>query len=119
MKSKTTPRKRPQMHRALSIRQPWAWLVVSGHKDIENRTWPTKFRGKILVHASSHRVTRAEYDYFLNVCRRQRIAGFPRLDRFKTGGIVGSVEIVDCVTSSRSPWFEKGEYGFVLKNPRR
>ena len=36
---------------ALSIRQPWAWLIVNGYKDIENRDWPTKFRGRMLVHA--------------------------------------------------------------------
>ncbi|MEI3544750.1 MAG: ASCH domain-containing protein [Alphaproteobacteria bacterium] len=35
----------------LSIRQPWAWLIVNGYKDIENRTWPTHFRGKVLIHA--------------------------------------------------------------------
>jgi len=32
--------------KALSILQPWAWLVVNGHKDIENRTWGTGFRGR-------------------------------------------------------------------------
>ena len=37
--------------KALSIRQPWAWLIVHGHKDIENRTWTTSFRGRLLVHA--------------------------------------------------------------------
>lgn len=31
------------MMAALSIRQPWAWLVVQGYKDIENRDWPTNF----------------------------------------------------------------------------
>lgn len=36
---------------ALSIRQPWAWLIINGGKDIENRDWPTKFRSRILVHA--------------------------------------------------------------------
>lgn len=37
---------------ALSIRQPGAWLIVNGHKDIENRDWPTtNFRGRLLVHA--------------------------------------------------------------------
>ena len=30
--------------KAISIRQPWAWLVVNGHKDVENRTWRTKHR---------------------------------------------------------------------------
>ena len=47
--------------KALSIRQPWAWLIVNGFKDIENRTWPTKFRGRVLVHASKG-MTRDEYD---------------------------------------------------------
>jgi hypothetical protein len=37
--------------KALSIKQPWAWLIVSGHKDIENRNCPTRFRGRLLVHA--------------------------------------------------------------------
>ena len=37
--------------KALSIRQPWAWLIVNGYKDIENRTWPTRFRGRVCVHA--------------------------------------------------------------------
>jgi ASCH domain len=36
----------------ISIRQPWAGLIVSGLKDVENRTWPTRYRGPILIHAS-------------------------------------------------------------------
>ena len=36
----------------LSIRQPWAHLITQGSKDIENRSWPTKYRGAFLVHAS-------------------------------------------------------------------
>ncbi len=35
---------------AISIRQPWAWLVVNGYKDIENRDWKTDYRGRILIH---------------------------------------------------------------------
>lgn len=38
--------------KALSIRQPWAWLIVAGYKDIENRSWPTNFRGRVYIHAS-------------------------------------------------------------------
>ena len=38
--------------KALSIKQPWAWLIVNGYKDIENRTWKTNYRGTFLVHAS-------------------------------------------------------------------
>jgi ASCH domain len=104
--------------KAISIRQPWAWLVVNGHKDIENRTWATKFRGKVLVHAGVHKVTKAEYADFVGRCRKRKIEEFPAIDGFRTGGIVGSVEIVDCVLKSRSPWFV-GPVGFVLENARR
>jgi len=34
----------------LSIRQPWAWLCAEGFKDIENRTWATKYRGPFYIH---------------------------------------------------------------------
>ena len=33
--------------KTLTIKQPWATLIAMGIKDIENRTWPTKFRGTI------------------------------------------------------------------------
>jgi len=35
--------------KALSIRQPWAWLIVDGYKDIENSTWHTNYRGPALI----------------------------------------------------------------------
>ena len=38
--------------KALSIRQPWAWLIVNGFKDVENRNWRTHWRGRLLIHAS-------------------------------------------------------------------
>ena len=37
---------------ALSVRQPWAWAIIHAGKDIENRSWATKFRGRVLIHAS-------------------------------------------------------------------
>jgi hypothetical protein len=104
--------------KALTLRPNWAWLVVNGHKDIENRSWPTRLRGRIWIHASSSPVAKAEYQRFMSICRERRIKKFPRREDIKFGGIVGSVEIVDCVTKSRSCWFG-GEYGFVLKNARR
>jgi len=44
----------------LSIRQPWAWAIVHAGKDIENRNWPTRFRGRFLIHAAKG-CTREEY----------------------------------------------------------
>jgi hypothetical protein len=60
-------------------------------------------------------VTKADDAEFIEKCRKRRIKNYPEHDEFKTGGIVGSVEIVDCVARSKSPWLE-GKYGFVLKN---
>ena len=106
---------------ALSIRQPWAWLILRGGKDIENRGWPTKFRGRVLVHAPKG-CTRAEYedgvDALWQLCGPVVPAiELPPLDQLERGGLVGSVEIVDCVTSSRSPWF-CGRFGFMLRDPK-
>lgn len=39
--------------KALSIRNPWADLIASGKKTIETRTWPTRYRGEILIVASA------------------------------------------------------------------
>lgn len=105
---------------ALSIRQPWAWLIIHAGKDIENRTWPSRVRGRVLIHAGK-RMTRADYEACLIYC-----AGFddygrwwmPAYDvlREQCGGIVGEVDIVDCISASNSRWF-CGDYGFVLRNP--
>lgn len=110
--------------KALSIRQPWAWLIVHGYKDVENRTWATAFRGCIYVHAGLHQDYGAyEGDpVYRWLCQwiRERITPDAKWDweqsRLTLGAIIGEVDIVDCVTESGSPWFD-GPYGFVLANP--
>ena len=102
----------------LSIRQPWAWLILHAGKDIENRAWPTKVRSRILIHAAR---TMIKKDYDAAVFFAVRRCGvspaiIPDYLDLPRGGIVGSVEITGCVKSSTSPWFE-GEYGFLLRNP--
>jgi len=104
--------------KALTLRPHRASCVVNGYKGVENRSWPTRLRGRIWIHASSSLVSRDEYRRFQTVCRERRIKKFPAREDFQTGGIVGCVEIVDCVTKSRSCWFS-GDYGFVLKKARR
>lgn len=100
----------------LSIRQPWAWLIVYGGKDIENRDWFTRVRGRVLVHAGKG-CTRQEYEDAVEFCQRRDLKCPPPLDTLARGGIIGSVEIVDCVRSSPSPWF-LGGHGFVLRDAR-
>jgi hypothetical protein len=116
---------------ALSIRQPWASLILKAGKDIENRCWSTRVRGRILVHAAKG-MTRTEHedaiDFAADAIRADpKNAGASRIvtlrelgmafEDLERGGIVGSVEILDCVRDSASPWF-MGEFGFVLRDPR-
>lgn len=103
--------------KALSIRQPWAWLIVNGLKDIENRSWPTNFRGRIYVHAGKG-MTREEYEAAFDTAVAANIGiELPPFDKLERGGIVGAVDIVDCVQESTSLWFF-GPFGFALKNAK-
>ena len=47
--------------RCLSVRQPWAWLILHAGKDVENRTWSHPFRGPVYIHASSAGTRRRSY----------------------------------------------------------
>jgi hypothetical protein len=97
---------------ALSIRPPWGNVIVTGHKDIENRTWSTRFRGRFYVHVGKT-FDYAGYHWMTEALGLQ----LPAPSAFVRGGIIGSVELVDVVTEHPSPWFV-GPYGFVLRDPR-
>jgi len=119
---------RLEADRALTVRQPWAFLILrpdvpeSGRarlrelglvKDVENRTWGTRVRGRVWVHAGR------EWDGGETVARNRlaRWMGVTVPSELPLGAIVGSVEIVDCVREMDSPWFG-GPFGFVLADPR-
>lgn len=107
--------------KALAIRQPWAWAILHAGKDIENRDWSTTFRGTVLIHASAG-MTRSEYDDGMDSIKYavhpdSALSQFPRFEDLQRGGIVGQVDIVDCIRDSDSNWFF-GEYGFVLRNAK-
>ena len=97
--------------KALSIKQPWAHAILNCGKNIENRTWRTNYRGKLLIHAGKN-IDKESY-YFLHYQMKIHV---PEDAALLVGGIVGIVEIVECVSSSASPWFS-GPFGFVLSNP--
>ena len=105
---------------ALSVRQPWADAIIHGGKDIENRSWQAvnhglKRRGRICIHASAS-MTRREYESarrFIEECG----AYCPRPHKLRFGRIIGSVEVIDVVTESDSPWW-MGPRGLVLANPQ-
>lgn len=107
---------------ALSVRQPWVYAIFTLGKDIENRSWKTPYRGPCLIHAGKA-LTKADYEFFADYVTNDTarpILGpvtVPPMADLVRGGIVGIVDIVDCVTESDSPWF-MGDVGFVLANPR-
>jgi hypothetical protein len=100
----------------LSVRQPFAWAIIEGIKDIENRNWSTNIRGRIYIHAGSNKTElEGGFDYL----RQKRVKNIPEEDELIFGAIIGCVEIVDCGKKSKSQWYEPNNYGFVLANPSR
>jgi hypothetical protein len=107
---------------ALSVKQPWAQLIVSGKKDVENRSWRTNYRGRVLIHAgvTPECITLFEQALALMPIRvevgsRLDLTDPRSMDIWPRGAIVGAVTIVDCVLASDSPWFG-GAFGWVLKD---
>lgn len=120
---------------ALSIRPLWAHAIVHLGKDIENRSWGTKYRGRFLIHAGLGDVRKDRRDFLRLACVSIKAAedwwnrsvgpsgGFGDA---KCGGIIGVAEIIDCVhdpengsvvAAKASPWWI-GPYGFILRNVR-
>lgn len=108
----TQPNNLPDVLPALSIRQPWAWLILHAGKDVENRTWRTSYRGPLLLHAGAW--DDGETPAWL---RRAFNVDIPDGTVLERGGVVGLAYLVDCVRSSASQWFE-GPWGWVLRDPQ-
>lgn len=116
------------MMKALSIRQPWPWLIIRPDlktkserlaaaargliKDVENRTWPTKYRGPVLIHAGK------QLDPWISDDDLRLEFGIKAPNFYDKGGFVGVVDIVGCVTHSTSRWFSNAGYAFLLENAR-
>ena len=123
--------------KTITVKQPWASLIVEGIKDIENRTWKTKFRGRVLIHSSAKPVCKPTEIFSL--FNREQFLSLPEHTEGSPAtiavlsSIIGSVEIVDCVINHESIWAEKSEpelwdedgkpvydrpiYNWVLANP--
>jgi hypothetical protein len=123
--------------KALSVRQPWAWLILHGGKDIENREWGDRYpglidarklvhqahydhgdRGWFMIHAGKG-MTRAEYADavgFVDAIDPECLITVPQFEDLPRGGVVGKAQLVNIVRESDSPWYF-GEIGLVLKNP--
>ena len=102
--------------KALSLKQPFAELIVSGKKTIELRNWNTKFRGKFLIHASKIPDSKSMKEF-----------GF---DKLPVGVIVGEAELIEVKKYENDLEHKKdkskhlanslwGKYGFILKNVKK
>ena len=102
--------------KVLSLKQPFAELILQGKKKIELRKWNTKFRGEFLIHSSKKPDKEAMKKF-----------GFKNLP---CGFIVGKAELINVKKYSSSEEFEKdknlhlaeekwGNFGFILKNIER
>lgn len=111
--------------KAITIMQPWAELIASGEKRVENRTWPTRHRGLIAIHAGVK--TNWGWENFPNI-------DLKTFERMSYGAIVAVAEIGGCmsmidVVQARLPgdpleWLAahehtQGPWCWVLENVRR
>lgn len=112
--------------RALSLTQPWAWLVVHGGKTIENRVWNTKFRGGFLVHAAKRMHMLDDYAAAVDFADGVHPGlPIPEPDQLERGGIIGAANLYTVIhplrpfeMPGRLPWHMPEQYGFVLGDMR-
>ncbi len=101
--------------KALSVKQPWIHAILCESKDIENRSWRTKHRGWIALHASKTPRKGAVFPRGVQV---------PDLEGLDYSAICGVARLIDVVTKHRSVWFQKPgrdfiSHGWVLADVRR
>ena len=122
------------MSAILSVRQPWAWAIVNGWKRVENRTWQTRHRGPLVIHAGTREI-REDVHYACRLVSDQ--TGRPlggveaQYARENTrGAIVGTCELAECGHADDQTRFGgvhppeienwlSGPWCFVLDNARQ
>lgn len=100
--------------KVLTVKQPWAYLICSGIKDIENRSWklPEKYKGeRVLIHASAKADDiKLAIDGQATVEEIQLLSALNYCDENELySAIIGSVRFVDCTFNHHSIWAEKSE----------
>jgi len=110
--------------KAITVRQPWAWAIAQGHKLVENRTWTTRHRGQLAIHAGSRWDGPAAH---LTVARFSGChVGDVRVTDTHMGAVIAVVELVDICTATLAPdgacdcgpWAMDGHAHWRLANPR-
>lgn len=100
--------------KALSVKNPWAWLICAGYKNIENRTWKTNFRGRILIHVPAN-PDKNWRNIYPAPQAMEFLYEFP--NKKISNAIIGEVKIVNCVQDAKSIWAQKDCYHWILNDP--
>eukprot|EP00884_Botryococcus_braunii_P018767 jgi/Botrbrau1/5574/Bobra.97_2s0005.1 len=117
----------------LSLHQPWASLLVYGVKRIEGRPWPTEYRGRLWIHATSKQPTQeviqeVQWDY-TRIYGAEGKSPPPFPEHYPTSVLLGCIDIVDCLKAEQvEAWKDLPEslkmevgspYAFLCEKPRR
>jgi hypothetical protein len=98
--------------RALTVAQPWAWAIVKGYENVENRSWRTSHRGRFLIHAGKE-VDPSGFQVLWEMGLNRRLP-----DTLPLGRLIGSVELVDIVSGYPSEWATRGAWHWLLRRAR-
>lgn len=94
--------------RGLTIRQPWLAAILHSDKRVENRVWPTGYRGPVLLHAAKT---------LDDAARRHRpLAAVVRGLPLERGAVLGVAQLTDCHPDDGecTPWAVPGHHHLVL-----
>ena len=115
--------------KALTIKQPWASLIAHGVKDVENRNWNTRFRGKFFIHAgktfdTEAKLTKRQVEACVKagLLKQAEDGSWDWLIDFPRGAIIGEATLTSVLQPSintsddTSIWKEDFSYGMVLSD---
>lgn len=83
--------------RIITLWQPWATLIALGHKKYETRSWSTKYRGRLIIHAAKRPVVPDEIAKISDDSVGQLEYSYLKSIDYPLGGIVAACELTDCL----------------------
>ena len=110
----------------LSVRQPHAWAIVVGAKDVENRDRRSNYLGRLYIHAGLTENVDVVEETTERVAAHLGISASAARARYRRhleqglGAIIGHVQMFGCAVSYESAWFDRqSRYGYLLRDPVR
>ena len=126
---------KPDHIRVLSIRQPWASLLMLGYKTSEIRAMNTNIRGSIAIHASKSKLSQKDVDWLWahGFCSRYYVySKYHVLNSLPKGAILGTISLTGCTKieskehfrstvdahMNNPDWYKDGLYAWEMEDPK-